>query len=176
MSRKGNSTVIYVILKDTLQTDSLLALKKGIDALAAPFGFKNIHFIDLDYNNHLIIQKIKKDSTRLMYLALGLIFALLIFFFRSFMGVVIPITIVIGTVIWIMGTVALCGVNINVLTIAIPVIVSVISLSDVIHVISRYAEEEEGDAYAKIKATQKDILRGNYFNHANYFHWLSFIG
>lgn len=159
ISEKGNSTVIYLVFKDTLDTEQLISLVERMKGIAKPYAFQNTHFIDLDYNNHLIIQKIKRDSTQLMFMALGLIFILLIFFFRSFMGVVIPITIVIGTVVWIMGTVALCGIHINVLTIAIPVIVSVISLSDVIHVISRYAEEKEGDAYARIKATQKDILR-----------------
>ncbi|MDB4347186.1 MMPL family transporter [Bacteroidia bacterium] len=159
LSEKGNSTVIYLVFKDTLQTDSLLNLVADIEGLAKPFAFQNTHFIDLDYNNHLMVEKIKKDSTRLIIIAIVLMLVLLTFFFRSFMGVVIPITIVIGTVIWIMGTVVLFGIDINALTIAIPVIVSAISLSDVIHIISRYSEEEEGDAFAKIKATQKDILR-----------------
>jgi len=159
VSKNEKSTLIYLLFSDSLSLESTLILKNQIDSLAQPFAFQNTFFIDLDYNNHLIIEKIKKDSTRMMFLALGLILALMIFFFRSLMGVIIPISIVIGTVVWIMGTIALFGISINVLTIAIPVIVSVISLSDVIHIISRYAEEKEGDAFARIKATQKDIIK-----------------
>lgn len=159
LSRNDKAVLLYFILADTLEIDSLVALKLEIDELAAQHPFAQNFFIDLDFNNHLLIQKIQKDSARLMGLALALVLFILIFFFRSTMGVIIPITIVVGTVVWIMGTVVLCGIKVNVLTIAIPVIVSVICLSDVIHVISRYAEEKTGDAYAKIKATQKDILR-----------------
>jgi len=159
ISRKGKSTYAYVLLKDSLPIDALLKLKKRIDFIASKYSFSKIFFIDLDYNNYLLVEKIKKDSTRLMLLALVIIFALLIFFFRSVKGVLIPIAIVIGTVIWILGTIAFFDVDMNALTIAIPVIVSVISLSDVIHIMNRYGEEKSGDSYSKIVATKKDVLQ-----------------
>ena len=92
-------------------------------------------------------------------IAFILIIIILLYFFRSLAGIFIPFTIVVSSIIWILGTIAAFDVNLNVLTVAIPVIVGVISLSDVIHIISRYSEEKSGDKLLKIRMTQKDILK-----------------
>ena len=153
------STLIYLSLNDTSGIEEIKTLKNKIDSVLEPYSFKETHFINDDFTSYLITEKLKKDSLRLVLISLGLIILILIYFFQSVVGVIIPFIIIISSVVWVMGTISLFNISLNVLTIAIPVIVGVISLSDVIHIISRYSEEKTGDKFQKIIATKKDILR-----------------
>ena len=159
IGKQGNAMLIYLIIKDSISIDSLVHLRKTVDSLAVQHPFSETIFANNQHNNHLITEKIKTDSTRLVTMAFIFIILILVYFFRSIVGIIVPFIIVVSTIIWIMGTIAVFGININVLTIAIPVIVGVISLSDVIHIISRYAEEKTEDKILKITATKKDILK-----------------
>ena len=157
---KGNrSTLIYAIIKDSATLDELIEMKTKTDSIALPFNFGRLFFVNTKHNDHLITLKIKDDSGHLIFIAFTLIILILLYFFRSVVGIVIPFAIVVSSVIWIMGTISLFGFTMNVLTIAIPVIVGVISLSDVIHIISRYSEEESSDKIERIRNTRNDILK-----------------
>lgn len=159
VSKDGHSTLIYATIKDSISIDELIEMKNQTDSLAEPFDFDKLFFVNTKHNDHLITKKIKDDSSHLIFIAFALIILILVYFFRSWVGILIPFAIVVSSVIWIMGSIALFGFTINVLTIAIPVIVGVISLSDVIHIISRYSEEKSSDKIEKIRNTRNDILK-----------------
>lgn len=159
ISGDNKSLLMYLIINDSIPLDSLKMMRKETDSLAKNFSFSEVIFVNTLHNSFLITEKIKTDSNRLMLIAFALIVFILLYFFRSVVGIVIPFIIVVSSVIWIMGTISLFGYSLNVLTIAIPVIVGVISLSDVIHIISRYSEEDTEDKTLKIKATRNDILK-----------------
>jgi hypothetical protein len=159
ISKDNKSALIYAIIQDSLPLDSLKAMKLKTENAANEFSFEEVFFINTKHNDFLITKKIKEDSRHLIVIAFLLIILILLYFFRSLVGIVIPFAIVVSSVIWILGTISLFGFKINVLTIAIPVIVGVISLSDVIHIISRYSEEQSVDKIDKIKKTRNDILK-----------------
>lgn len=159
IGKNNKSALIYAIINDSASLDSLKLMRAQTDSIAEQFSFGEVFFVNTKHNEFLIAEKIKSDSGRLVAIAFVLIILILLYFFRSVAGVLIPFLIIVSSVIWIIGSIALFGYEINVLTIAIPVIVGVISLSDVIHIISRYSEEESKDKIEKIRATQKDILK-----------------
>ncbi len=159
VSKDDRSTLIYAIIQDSASLDELIEMKRQTDSIALNFNFGKLFFVNTKHNDHLITLKIKDDSGQLILIAFTLIILILLYFFRSIVGVVIPFAIVVCSVIWIMGTISLFGFTMNVLTIAIPVIVGVISLSDVIHIISRYSEENSSDKIEKIRNTRNDILK-----------------
>ena len=159
VSKNNKSALIYAIIQDSLPLDSLKEMKEKTDIAAQGFSFEEVFFVNTKHNDFLITKKIKDDSSHLIFIAVILIILILLYFFRSLVGIVIPFAIVVSSVIWIMGTISLFGFKINVLTIAIPVIVGVISLSDVIHIISRYSEEKSIDKIEKIRGTRNDILK-----------------
>lgn len=159
VSKDNLSTLIYAIIQDSASLDELIEMKRQTDSIALNFNFGKLFFVNTKHNDHLITLKIKDDSGQLILIAFTLIILILLYFFRSIVGVVIPFAIVVCSVIWIMGTISLFGFTMNVLTIAIPVIVGVISLSDVIHIISRYSEEKSSDKIEKIRNTRNDILK-----------------
>ena len=159
LGKDNKSSLIYAIINDSIPLESLKLMRKQTDSIAKQFNFGDVFFVNTKHNEFLISEKIKSDSGRLVTIAFILIILILLYFFRSLAGVLIPFSIIVSSVVWIIGSIALFGYEINVLTIAIPVIVGVISLSDVIHIISRYSEEQGEDKIEKIRATQKDILK-----------------
>lgn len=159
ISNDNKSLLIYLIIDDSIPLDSLKLMQQQTDSISSKFTFEQVVFVNNEHNGFLITKKIKSDSNRLILLACILIVLILLYFFRSIVGIVIPFIVVVSSVIWIMGTISMFGFALNVLTIAIPVIVGVISLSDVIHIISRYSEEKTSDKFERIRVTQKDILK-----------------
>lgn len=159
ISKDWKSALIYINLKEGANLDTILSLKKQITTLPEITPFNKVEFFNSQLTNHLVVKKLQTESLILTGIAIALILLILIYFTRSLRGVLIPLSIVLMSVIWIMGTITLTGVSLNVLTIAIPVIVGVISLSDVVHIISRFSEEEGDDDFNKMKHTQKDMLK-----------------
>lgn len=159
VSDDDTKTLIYVPLNSDFGIDSILAVKEKIEALAEQFKFKELLFFNSKLTGNTVINKLQKESIVLTTISIGLVILILLFFFRSVKGVVVPLTVVLICVVWILGFMAFLNVPLNVLTIAIPVIVGVISLSDVIHIISRFSEEKEVNKYKKLELTQRDMLK-----------------
>ncbi len=159
ISKDWKSTLLYVQLNEGANVDSILNVKENISSLASKYPFESVKYFNSDLTNHYIMKKLSSESAVLTQIAAIIVLLILIYFCRSFMGVIIPLSVVIMCVIWILGLIAFLGIPLNVLTIAIPVIVGVISLSDVIHIISRFSEEESEDKLQKLKLTQKDMLK-----------------
>jgi predicted RND superfamily exporter protein len=159
ISKQNDVTLIYVPLNNSFNTDSIIKIKNKITGLSETFSFKEVLFFNSDLTGSIVIEKLKKESIVLTSISIVLVILILIFFFRSVKGVLIPLGVVLVCVVWILGLMSFLKVSLNVLTIAIPVIVAVISLSDVIHIVSRFTEEKEIDRYEKIKLTQRDMLK-----------------
>lgn len=160
LSKDWQSSLIYIQLKPGSNIDTILQVKQTISELPELQNFNSYQFFNSTLTNHLVVKKLQNESIILTGIAIFLIILLLIYFTRSFVGVMIPLSIVLICVVWIIGSITLLGISLNVLTIAIPVIVGVISLSDVIHIISRYSEEDITQPLkVKMKRTQKDMLK-----------------
>jgi predicted RND superfamily exporter protein len=159
LAKNNKEILLYLSLGNDFNTDSILKIKEEIINISKPYKFNDVLFFNSDLTRNTVINKLKKESIILTSISIALVILILSFFMRSFVGVLIPLSVVLICVIWILGTMSLLGVSLNVLSIAIPVIVGVISLSDVIHIVSRYNEEKETDKFKKIKLTQKDMLK-----------------
>lgn len=159
LSDDNTQTLIYVPLKSGFGLDSILEVKQKIIELAKPFEFNELLFFNSQITGNTVINKLRKESIILTSVSIGFVIIILWFFFRSFRGVIIPLSVVLVCVVWILGFISVLGVSLNVLTIAIPVIVGVISLSDVVHIISRFSEEKESDKTKRLVLTQKDMLK-----------------
>lgn len=70
-----------------------------------------------------------------------LVILLLVFVFRTLRGAVIPQTVIAATIIWTMGLFFTAGKSVSMVTTMLPVLITVICLSDVIHTITHYYEE-----------------------------------
>lgn len=76
------------------------------------------------------------------YVGLSLLLVVIILWiaFRSLWGVIIPMLVVIGSTIWIVGWMSMLGESFNILLTILPPIMFVVAVSDVIHLVSKYIE------------------------------------
>ena len=87
---------------------------------------------------------IQHDLVTYLWMTPVLIVLLLLAVFRSPRGVVIPTSVIVISVVWILGTYFHTGRSVTMITAMLPPLVAVIGLSDMIHVLARYYEEMAG--------------------------------
>ena len=84
---------------------------------------------------------IQYDLRTFLWLTPVLVVVLLWMIFRSARGVLIPLSIIILGVVWILGLYFRTGRSVTMITAMLPTLIGVIGLSDIIHMLSRYYEE-----------------------------------
>lgn len=82
--------------------------------------------------------RLKNELGRLLAIAVLLVILMLTLVFRSFRGVAIPLLSLLITLIWMVGFFGLMRKPVDILSIMIPPILLVVSMSDVIHLCNRF--------------------------------------
>ena len=100
-----------------------------------------VHFSGLPYIRTLVAKKLQNELKLFIFLAL-LVSALFLFiFFRSAKAVIFPVVIMIISVLWALGLMALFGYKITMLTSIIPPLVIVIAVENCIFILNKYHYE-----------------------------------
>ena len=89
----------------------------------------------------LISHMMKADMGRMLPIAVGIIFLMLIISFRNLAGLIIPLFTVICSVIWTMGLMATAGVPLSISTTSMPIVLLAIGTAYGIHLLNRYFSE-----------------------------------
>jgi predicted RND superfamily exporter protein len=74
------------------------------------------------------------------FVAIGLVLIVLFLWlsFRSWWGILVPLTVVLLAGLWTLGIMELTGKSIDVMTVVLPTTIFVVGMSDVVHILSRY--------------------------------------
>jgi predicted RND superfamily exporter protein len=150
-SKDGRSAIIYARLAHN--PDAPIDAKKvtvAAEDIIADFNddprFK-IHLLGDPVLSHYF-QRVSFYDLGLMTPFLFLIVILYLFYtFRSLLGVVIPMTIILSSIGFTFGLIGLLGIKVNSLTFVLPSILMAISIADAVHILtsffSRYSNGEE---------------------------------
>ncbi|MCB0851451.1 MAG: MMPL family transporter, partial [Bacteroidetes bacterium] len=141
ISSLGTAVTVYLELPNDIDSIDGQQFMSQLEEKLRRHGFEQYHFSGGMETDNVYVETLKSELTLLLSLSLLLILVVLFVTFRSFPGVMIPFLIIILTVIWTMAAMALWGVAINVISVLIPSVISIVALSDVIHIMSRYQEE-----------------------------------
>lgn len=140
----------HLIARDEKAAAILLLLHKDVDAKA--FAGRLLQFLD-EYNlshgtnlaaagrpivNFYISEGVARDMRVFFNAGILLMLVLLFFIFRSFRGVVIPIVVVMASVIWTLGLMALVGSPMSHATGMMPILLMAIGIADSIHILTHY--------------------------------------
>jgi len=140
-STDGKSISLLVELEkdlSKLETDTVhIKLTEAI----SPFEFDEIHMAGKVIGQAYYIDQIKNEFAVFFLVGVLLIMVVLIIVYRSVWGVIVPLTIVLLAVIWLLGLMGFIGKPIDIMTTLLPLVLFVVGISDVIHVLSRYFEE-----------------------------------
>ena len=113
--------------------DELVAM---LDASGLEYVITGIPVIRTRYT-----QKLAQELIMFMSISVVLIILVLWLMYRNFWGVLIPVSVILCSLLWITGTMGWGGQPINLINNLLIPIIFVVGMSDVIHIITKYLKE-----------------------------------
>lgn len=156
-----SATTLVVAMKtmDNIEQKDAEILIDSLEALVQRYGFEEYHVLGrANFQKHIV------ESTLIEFAASILVAGILVTFvmfliFRKLWGILVSvISIAMGLVLFI-GYLAVFDPGLTMIAILFPVILAIVGTSDVIHVMSKYADElQKGhDRDTAIRGTMKEI-------------------
>jgi uncharacterized protein len=140
-SADGKSLVIQLKHKEFLSKSACDSLSYELQDILTKFTFDESHIVGRSIGQTYYVSMMQREVVMFIFLSLVLIILFLFIAFRSAWGIWVPLTVVMLSVIWILGLMQLTGKAIDIMLIILPTIIFVVGMSDVVHVLSRYFEE-----------------------------------
>lgn len=155
----GKSVCLFVKHKDFLSKENSDVIIENLHQVIDQFSFEKVRV-----SGRTIGQKYYIDmmfSEMILYVGLSVILIVLFLFiaFRSGWGILVPQVVIAGSMIWVLGGMSLFHEPINIILAVLPSIMFVVSMSDVIHLTSRYLDaiREEDTIFKAITVAVKEV-------------------
>lgn len=157
----GVSLMMITLEKSILNSAERIPLIYSIEEKVNNFQKSNnckVHISGLPYIRTVTTKMGKDEITLFMVLSILIATLILYFFFRSFKVIIFPLIIVVMSVAWAFGSIALLGYELTMLTGVIPPLIVVICVENCVFLLNKYHAEyiEHGD---KKRALAETILR-----------------
>lgn len=140
-STDAKSLCIYVKTEDRLSKKRSDTLARRIERTFSKFQFHDVHFVGRIVAQDVYLKMLNKEFIVFLSLSFILVIAFLYLTFRSFFGVIIPVSIVIISIYWTMAIMGILGKPIDIMTVMLPTMIFIAGMSDVVHFFTKYFEE-----------------------------------
>ena len=159
ISDNGRSLCLFVRHEDYLSKKRSDRLIKNVKNLAENYDFENVRIAGRTIGQKYYIDKMTYEMILFVGLSAFLIIVFLLIAFRSGWGILIPQIVVFSSMIWIVGIMGVFNEPINIILSILPSIMFVVSMSDVIHLVSRYLDalRTAKSTYAAIVIAVKEV-------------------
>ncbi|MBN2730277.1 MAG: MMPL family transporter [Bacteroidales bacterium] len=140
----GIGVLMIWIQNDFLNTSNRTELIKSIKDPIENFGQSKgveMHYSGMPYIRTVISEMIQRELISFMFLAIAVAAIILLFFFRSLKALAFSLLVVVIGVIWTLGTLAIFGYEITILSGIIPPILIIIGIENCIYLITKYHTE-----------------------------------
>jgi predicted RND superfamily exporter protein len=141
ISKDFKTLSLYVSHTQYLSTSGCNKLADAMTRLKAVHHFDEFHIAGRSVGQTYYVGLMQKELGFFTITSFILLLIFLIIAFRSWWGVVLPVIVVVISVVWILGIMAMIGKPINLVLTVLPTIMFVVGMSDVIHIVSKYLEE-----------------------------------
>ncbi len=126
---------------DSKERDRLIRdIRTTVDNYSSRMNLE-VHYSGLPYIRTLVAAKLQNELKQFILLALVVSAFFLFLFFRSTKAVIFPVLIMLISVLWALGLMALFGYKITMLTSIIPPLVIVIAVENCIFILNKYHYE-----------------------------------
>lgn len=145
-NQNGATLILVTVDKHVLNSADRQRLMKDIEMAGSEFEKDthiDLHYAGLPYVRSVMMGKVRKEILKLLALSVLVTGLILWLFFRSWDAVVFPMIVIFSVVIWSLGTLALFGFKVSILTGLIPTIIVVIGVPNSIYLINKYHQEFE---------------------------------
>jgi len=142
----GTLVILISINKEVLNSKKRIVLTEDIieagDKFSKATGLE-LHYAGLPFVRSIIADQVKKEMIMFLILSVLISGLILLFFFKSWNAVVFPMVIIGVVVVWVLGTIALMGHKITLLSGLIPPVIVVIGIPNSIYLLNKYHHEYE---------------------------------
>jgi predicted RND superfamily exporter protein len=146
-NEENGATLILVTLnKEVLNSAKRMQVTNDIIFLGNEFTDKTgieLKYAGLPFVRSVVSGRIRNEMIIFLILSVVVTGVILLLFFKSWDAVVFPMIIIAVVVIWAMGTLALFGYKITILTGLLPPIIVVIGIPNSIYLLNKYHQEVE---------------------------------
>lgn len=159
INKKANGLMLFVKHEDMLSKAKSQNLVRDLNAITEKYNFDNVRIVGRTIGQEFYINTMITEMSTYVGLSMILVVAFLIIAFRSSWGLLVPQVVIIGSMVWIVGFMATVNEPLNILLTILPSIMFVVSMSDVIHLVSKYIEllREGKDKFTAIKTSFREI-------------------
>ncbi|MDH3973916.1 MAG: efflux RND transporter permease subunit [Deltaproteobacteria bacterium] len=140
VSRDGTGAIIMAMIeRDDKQVVMYRKVKELIGSLDK--GETEVVLAGRPVIEGVFAATMQHDMPKMMRITILVILGVLLFTFHTLRGVFLPIILVIITLLWTFGTMAIFGVPIYTVMTMMPVILLAVGCADAIHILSKYYDE-----------------------------------
>ncbi len=142
VDESGEVVNIYIKHENFLSKAKCDTLLKHVNNLLAEVEVDEYHLAGRAVGQAYYVDQMKKELAIFFLISAVLVVIFLFIAFRSFQGIFFPLIIVLSSMIWVFGFMGMIQEPLNILLTILPTIMFVVSMSDVIHFVSRYIDEK----------------------------------
>lgn len=155
VSENGESLAIYIRLKDDFNIQHIR--EKLLDIVDPYRGPEEFYMSGRPIMESWVKEYIQKDSVKLALPIIILVIIVLFINFKTIRGIFLPLTIMLGSIIWTLGLMGIFNKEITMIGIMLPTLILVISSSYSIHFLNQYYRDIFLDSH-KTRNVEKSIL------------------
>ncbi|MEQ8927949.1 MAG: MMPL family transporter [Fulvivirga sp.] len=162
LNEENGATLILVsINREVLNSPKRLELTAEIQKYGAVFeeitGIE-LHYAGLPFVRSVVAGNVRNEMQMFLILSVVVTAIILFAFFRTWDAVVFPMTIIAVVVVWVMGSLALFGYKITILTGLIPPVIVVIGIPNSVYLLNKYHQEFEQHGN-KVMAISREVRK-----------------
>lgn len=136
----GMSLCLFVRHKDFLSKKGSDVLINTIESKAKSYGFDKLRIGGRAIGQKYYIDKMSFEMLLFLSLSAVLVVAFLLIAFKSVWGILIPQAVIVSGMVWLIGGMSIANQPLNIILTVLPSVMFVVSMSDVIHLVSRYLD------------------------------------
>ncbi len=137
-SLENQSVLIYINHVPKVIDTISIQISRDINRIVSKHNFEEVHLGGRVVGQTVYVDLIKNETNIFVGSSILFIILFLVFTYRSFMGVILPLIIVGLSVIWTLGFMSFLGKTLDIVSTVLPSIIMVIGMSDVIHLTTHY--------------------------------------
>lgn len=139
--KDAKSLSIFIKTDEGLSKVKSDSLARNIEKAFTKYNFDEVHFVGRIVAQDVYLKNLEKEFVYFLGISFVLVILFLWLSFRSIYGVVVPLTIVVISIFWTLGIMAMMHQSLDIMTVMLPTMIFIAGMSDVVHFFSKYFEE-----------------------------------
>lgn len=159
VAKDAKSLCLYMRHEDYLSKKRSDVLISTIKKKSKKYNFDKVRIAGRTIGQKYYIEKMTGEMIFFVALSAVLVILFLAVAFRSIWGILLPQVVIFSGMIWLIGGMSMFDQPINIILTVLPSVMFVVSMSDVIHLVSRYldAVREGFQSIEAIKTAIKEV-------------------